>query len=162
MKFRDQHDKYSCAPIAFINALRWMGFKNVDDGSQESLQTYWKIFDTRTNGTDIKSIISRMNHLDVAESSHTRPSLKKLDSELKKGKAAIITYWGVNIRGNEYGHAMLCTGKIRGHYKVINCSNSKPSPVQYIRPGLMKRFLKYMNPNKIPSRVWFVKRINNG
>lgn len=162
MKYRDQKDAYSCAPIAVMNALRWMGFKNIDDDTHESLQSFWKVFNTKTDGTNIKSLIGGINRLEISDEFYTRPSLRKLDSKLKKRRAAIISYWGKDAKGNDSGHAILCVDKIGDHYKVINCVRTSPKPVQYVRPYAMKKFLRYIDPSGIKSKVWFIKRIHYG
>jgi len=158
MKYLNQYDKYSCAPISVINALKWMGieYDNID------LPSFQKILNTKTNGTSVNDINRGVKHLGISEECVIDPSLKRLNRELEKGNSAIITYWGVNVKGDNYGHATFCIGKVQDHYKVVNCIKSIPSPVQYIRVGMMKRFLRHINPQKDKSRVWFIRRIENG
>ena len=157
MKFLNQYDKYSCAPIAIMNALRWLGFNH------NNLEWFRGLCNTKETGdaigTHINDIDKAIKTLGLQSAHKINPSINYIDRALNKNHAVIITYYGKSVRGPEFGHVILCTGRMGPHYKVINCDRTEPKPIQFITREKMIRLINYIiviDKEKAKSQVWVI------
>jgi hypothetical protein len=149
-----QFDKYSCAPIAIMNALRWAGRDCPYD-----LEWFQKMCRCGNGaGTYLSDLDEVVKFFGLAEKYHESPPLGIVNIELSRGKAALITY--INTRKDkEYGHSMLCIGRTPHHYKVINYSRNT-HPVQQMRENSLRYLLRRKHKKQTRSRVYFLERGN--
>lgn len=116
-----QNDNYSCAPIAFINLLKWGGFK---------LTRKWKLclqilLDTDPSGTaDIKiqalmQFMSNMFHVYHIP----KINLTVVKDVLLANACIFLTCY--NFREDVAGHCCLITKFVENKFHVINGFDSK-------------------------------------
>ena len=148
-----QFDKYSCAPIAIMNALKWLGRPCYYD-----LDWFRRICRCSGTGTYLDDLDNAVKFFGLAEEFHTNPPLYLINKKLDFGQAALITY--INLRkSKEFGHSMLCVSRTPDHYKVINYGRNI-HPVQQMRKHTLKYLLRKKYKKQTESRVYFLEKDN--
>jgi hypothetical protein len=148
----EQTDKYSCAPIAVMNALKWAGMNCPYD--LEWFQWVCRCECKDGAGTYLSDLDTVIKFFGLAERYYEGLSLKEIDINLSKGKAALITY----IKKDDTGHSMLCVGRAHNHYKVVNYARNV-YPVQQVRRHVLKYLLSRKYKKQTKSRIYFVEKL---
>jgi hypothetical protein len=149
-RYIKQNDKFSCGPVALINAAKWAG-------SEEKVETLREYFMSECEcvfpGTELgsfKRTINKVKHFKI-HSVCRQPSIGLLNYNLDAGRVAIL-----RIKSEMGGHYSLCTRYTSKAYEVINW-NSECEVVSEIPRSLMDRCLKHVDGENT-SIGWFIEK----
>lgn len=161
-----QRNKYSCGPVAIINAIKWAGghvtmrkdFKRLIKATHCSfVGSYWG-----TNLSNLDCVLRHEGRRRFKVMRRSRSGIKAIEEHVRKdGCAAIINYCYPDKKTGGYcGHYMLLVDALPSGKTFICVNNSRKGPTvaQFRRStiidDLKPRFLNY-------PYVWFLTRLNN-
>lgn len=116
MKYITQRDKFSCGPIAVINALKWQGFCI----TEKALPAVREMLDCiRVHGTDVPQFA---HFCESYRWPMERPTLTKVNSILRDGDAVVVNTRNRDDRGRigKEGHYYLITKRTPRSFYCVN------------------------------------------
>lgn len=116
-RYYRQRDRYSCGPVAFYNARKWMGMK----GSWNKEKYYLKMMcNCWLNGTYPVSLHMAMKivHSQKIGRLHKKPKLSWIDKQLELGRAIVIRFFH-DADDERKGHFILLVGQTSKTYQVV-------------------------------------------
>jgi hypothetical protein len=157
MKYLKQNDKYSCGPVALINALKWAGEVKNGGALRKRLIAACKCKPPRGCYTDdFEQALTDLNTFDFQRKEF--PELEDLDNHLDRGGAVLL-----RTRHDRGGHYFLCTRRTPKMYEVINWK--KMRTVCKISRNTMEDCLNFTDggPGCLFFAVaWMIKKEENG
>ena len=153
-----QHDQSSCGPISIINAAKWCGIPVSEKKTLRKLRQDCSC--KRKQGTYYPGMIlglsNYVKYLDFGIVS--KLTIKKIDRHLKNGGAAIFgLYW--IIQNKKYAHSVLCVGKTKKSYKIINYSGIHSDALQYKSNSSIRSKLKLAMKSEKSHAVIFLDKV---
>ncbi len=164
MRYCNQREKYSCGPVAILNALKWAGLKKTYKDVKE-IEKGCPPDDYRIGGINPNNFTRLFykygEHLIIRYRKNI--NIGELDKHLEMGHAAVINLRRFNFNRGWEGHYFLVIGKseLAKCFKVVN-GYGKPATIWMSR----KEFIKHLRSSRICSpngfRAWFLKRRLSG
>ncbi|MCI0527014.1 MAG: hypothetical protein L0Y56_06105 [Nitrospira sp.] len=170
-RYTKQRDRYSCGPIAIINALRWAG----EPASYERLSRLQALCDTKPGEGTMHSPFDRalrmMSGSVFSVQRVYRPKLRAMERHLRKGGAIVINWqWRAGditprqMTDENFGkrwarHFALLVGiNSRGRFQVINVYRAHKAFHTLSREAFKKEFL---HQRSYPGyKGWFLGKID--
>lgn len=156
-RFTKQRDRYSCGPVAILNALRWSGTDAPYEDLIDILQKVCNCEPGRgTNHTDFDAAL-RFFGTDLFRVRRVhRPCLSTIEEHLQADGAVILNYrWFGN--GRHFRHfALACGVSPDGRdFYVVNDSRHGPALQGLRRKDFVKETLRYQRVDP-HFKGWFL------
>lgn len=147
-----QTDRYSCGPVAVVNAIKWAGNDNFND--RKMMEQIKVIADTKNKNRTVsgRTKYKGTSNDGIAIALHSRdefrvvkeicdPSIKDIKKCLDMGGAVVLSC--KNYGKKKKGHAMLVTHRFGKCYEIDNfISGEEFSPVSSTTLGKLLRASK--------------------
>jgi len=139
-----ERDHSGCGPIAIMNAKKWAGEKFAARDIEQQIKKECFHFPADINGpyvgvmpTAFDNALDRHKSFSVERIIMT-PTMPEIDKCLDHGFAVILRY----LHGEDGGHYVLCTGRTKKTYTVVNVSSYK-NTVSTVTRKEMKKMLHH-------------------
>lgn len=152
-RYARQIRRYTCAPIALLNTLKWAGYRCDRKSYIENLIERTRCISTGDETGTFKSDMyeALQNTPEFSRVSEViRPTLKTIDNQLDSGGAVILS-----IDGKNYGHTFLCAGRTKKNYIVVNLYFKET--INNIRRKTMSKYLRG-NFDGFGSYCWLISK----
>jgi hypothetical protein len=154
MRFIKQRDKFRCAPVAALNALRWAGV----DADSELIYTLEEEMDCTYNGTKPRHfdrVLREYGSNVFSVLRHSYQSIAELEEHLLGDGAAIVNFQ--HDHGRHY--AMITNmSKTGGTFEVVNWFSGKDVPsVVHCRRKTFLKDIFYRKGDPL-YKIWFLEK----
>jgi len=147
-----QRDKYSCGPIAILNAIKWSGIKATYSSHFKRVS---KLSNSGICGIDNHDITKALNNykkLKYRIKKHI--TVEELEKHLIKGGSAIVGY-DFRIDGEDVGHYSFIAGKKDRRFVIINHFVDKK--IGHLTKKEINYILKYRGYEDSPY-AWLISK----
>lgn len=153
IRYLKQYDRYSCGPIAVMNAAKWAGY----DVSRKDLQVFRDmLYCTKPWGTRLFCFAEAVETMFKSQMDK-KPTIRRICKELAKGKIVIVR---ASYEVGHMGHYYLITKRHEdGWFRVVNFSTRYAEMSisrQVLRDNLRKR-KPVRNRNEPFPTVWYIE-----
>lgn len=120
IRYKKQHDKFRCAPIALLNAMKWAGAKVSYKDWIDYLCTLCNCSNSR--GTAYNDLIKAVRACSKGLFSFKEvesPTLKEIRNHIKKGGAVVLLHQ-TYIKPRNLHASLLISGNKRNEFASVN------------------------------------------
>lgn len=155
-RYAKQREATTCGPMAVLNAAKWAGLPVTVKKDINKCKELCKWNQYEGAGPwSIEKALKAMVIFEVKEIIDT-PKLREIDREVDKGRAVVIKY----CHGCG-GHYMLCIGRTKRYYKMVNSKLEGPALRRMERKTLSKHLKeKHMTSGALFfPMAWSIERV---